>query len=360
MDLPVSTLARPESFRTTHFSAMDSYRRAQGNMLEWCGFGPNECNYRIILKGPHWRLREYAGGDGRAAALIVPAPIKRPYIWDLAPSVSVVRHFLDRQFSVHLIEWMPASDDFSGAGIREYADHAISECLERVMDETSGRKPALLGHSLGGTFAAISCALQQNVGGLVLLSAPLCFQPASSSFRDALVSLLPRRLSESDIVPGSLLSQMSAFACPRVFVWEKLRNAVLCALDPSALEIGGRVERWLLDEAPLPGKLVAEIVQLLYCEDRFCRGALMIGDRIVGPSDIEVPTLAIVDTADQIAPLRSVEPFVAAIASTEARIIEYPGEADVGLQHLALLAGPLAHSRVWPEVFSWLDAHLEP
>lgn len=324
-------------------------------MLEWCGFGPDECDHRVILTGPHWRLREYASADCRASVLIVPAPIKRPYIWDLAPSVSAVRHCLDRRFNVYLVEWTPPSYGFRQAGIREYADHAISRCVASVMDRTS-KRPSLLGHSLGGTFAAIYCALQQDVRSLVLLAAPLCFGPASSPFRDALVSLIPQTFSATDIVPGSLLSQMSALACPRAFVWEKLRDTALCATDPTASRICGRVERWLLDEAPLSGRLVAELVQLLYREDRFYRGALSMGERIIGPSNIEVPTLAIVDTADQIAPLDSVKPFIDAMASKERRIIEYGGEAGVGLQHLALLAGPQAYSRIWPEIFSWLDA----
>jgi len=40
-------------------------------------------------------LRRY-GGDAASGpvVLIVPAPIKRPYIWDLAPEVSVVRRCL--------------------------------------------------------------------------------------------------------------------------------------------------------------------------------------------------------------------------------------------------------------------------
>jgi hypothetical protein len=27
----------------------------------------------------------------------------------------------------------------------------------------------------------------------------------------------------------------------------------------------------------------------------------------------------------------------------------------IGLQHLALLAGPQAHARIWPAIFTWLD-----
>ena len=73
------------------------------------GSVPNECDYRVILTGPHWRLREYATAnvDSRSSVLFVPAPIKRPYIWDVASSVSAVRHCLHRRFRVYLLEWAP-------------------------------------------------------------------------------------------------------------------------------------------------------------------------------------------------------------------------------------------------------------
>jgi polyhydroxyalkanoate synthase len=39
------------------------------------------------------------------------------------------------------------------------------------------------------------------------------------------------------------------------------------------------------------------------------------------------------------------------------RLIEYPGEIGVGLQHLAILVGRQAHATVWPEVISWLHTN---
>lgn len=62
------------------------------------------------------------------------------------------------------------------------------------------------------------------------------------------------------------------------------RAPALSLFDPLTFEINARIERWLLEEVPLPGRLVAEIIQFLYREDRFCRGALPIGDRTVGPA----------------------------------------------------------------------------
>jgi polyhydroxyalkanoate synthase len=256
---------------------------------------------------------------------------------------------------VYLLEWMPPSGNGQQAGLEDYADHAISECVAKISSEAQRTPPFLMGHSLGGTLAAIFCALeQQSVQGLVLLGAPHCFAPGSSQFRDALVALVPQTALGAGVVPGSLLSQVSALASPNTFIWARLKDAALGIMNPLAVEICARVERWALDEVPLPGQLVADIFQLLYRENRFCQGSLLIRDRSLGPSCIQVPTLAIVNTADEIAPLKTVRPFLDAMPIKATRIIEYPGEAGIGLQHLVLLAGRQAHACIWPEIVSWL------
>jgi polyhydroxyalkanoate synthase len=104
------------------------------------------------------------------------------------------------------------------------------------------------------------------------------------------------------------------------------------------MELHARVERWALDEVPLPGKLVHQIIEWLYRENRLCHGTLAIRGRRVGPS-VSVPTLAVVNVADDMAPLGSVEPFINATSTKDARIIEYPGELGVCLQHLGILIG---------------------
>lgn len=337
---------------------MDSVRRAQGNALQALGFGPSECSYRIHASGRCWHLRDYGGAAAAPSLLIVAAPIKRPYIWDIAPSLSAVRYCLNHGLHVYLLEWLPPGD--GAAGLDEYADRAISEAVVRITDQNGSIEPVLMGHSLGGTFAAIFAALEpQSIRGLVLLGSPLCFQQGTSRFHDAIASLAPSILSGTDIVAGTLLSQLSALASPSTFIWSRLVDAALSVGDPSAMDMCCRVERWTLDEMPLPGRLAHQILQWLYRENRFCRGVLPIHHRKVGPSSLRVPTLAVVNTADEIAPLASVRPFTEAMPVRDVRLIEYPGETGVGLQHLAILTGRNAYAQVWPEIISWLNAGIE-
>jgi polyhydroxyalkanoate synthase len=337
------------------FELMDKIRQAQGNALGALGFGPTECEYRMLASGPHWCLRHYTSPEARVALLMVPAPIKRPYIWDLAPSVSAVRYCLDRHLRVYLLEWIPSSDVGRNGGLDEYVD-GICQCVSRISSTWPGSRPFLIGHSLGGTLAAVVAVLEpQSIRGLVLLGAPLCFQPAVSRFRDAIVDMAPSIVPEVDEVPGSLLSQLSALASPDTFIWSRLADAASSLGDPFAMDIHGRVERWALDEVPLSGKLVQQIFQWLYRENRLCRGTLPIRDQTVGPSSLRVPTLAVINATDEVAPLSSVKPFLDAMPDGDARVIEYPGEIGVGLQHLAILAGREAYARIWPQIISWLN-----
>jgi poly[(R)-3-hydroxyalkanoate] polymerase subunit PhaC len=345
-----------DTCRQVHFGMTDLIRRAQGDAFGAFGLDPIESPYRVVHSGPFWRLRDYGGPDTGRSLLIVAAPIKRPYIWDLAPSASAIRYILGHSLHVHLLEWLPASQTTGKNGLAEYAK-AISECATRISSKGGGLKPFMMGHSLGGTLAAIFGALaSESIRGLVLLGAPLCFRSATSRFRDALVSLVPSGLTDAGPFPGSLLSHMSALASPDTFIWSRLADAALSVTDKHALEIHGRVERWALDEVPLPGKLVHELIEWLYREDRFCRGDLTIGEAHIGPFSLSAPILAVANAADEVAPLGSVKPFLDATPRDDARIIEYSGEFGVCLQHLGILIGRKARAEVWPEIISWIES----
>jgi polyhydroxyalkanoate synthase subunit PhaC len=72
------------------FAATDEMRRWYGRALDlW--LARTEAPSRVVLERSGVKLRDYAEEGNRPALLIIPAPIKKSYIWDLTPSASAVR-----------------------------------------------------------------------------------------------------------------------------------------------------------------------------------------------------------------------------------------------------------------------------
>jgi hypothetical protein len=114
-----------DAIRRAPFGIADILRRVQGDAVAAFGLGPTECPHQIVASGPNWRLRDYGHHETSHSLLIVAAPIKRPYIWDLTPSASAISYCQREGSHVHLLEWMPASYRTSNNGLDECA-RAIS------------------------------------------------------------------------------------------------------------------------------------------------------------------------------------------------------------------------------------------
>jgi len=340
---------------------MDRSRQARGEMLDRAGYAPQETPYTVLHEEPGLRLRRYGPEDGAGPpVLLVPAPIKRSYIWDLTPELSVVQRWLERGWRVYLAEWVPLDDDKADFGLDTYGDRLLAACRQAMREDGAEDEPVLAGHSLGGILAAIHSALYPDaLRATVLLESPLHFPPSASCF-DPLVRLTPHARQIADAfgqVPGAFLNMMSAMAEPQAFQWERMADRWLSMADPDrrALATHMRVERWTHDEFPLPGRLFVDIVESLYRDDQLSGGRLRIGARTVGPGDLRAPLASVMDPRSKVIPPASMLPFHEAAGSEDKLLLRYGGDVGVNLQHVGVLVGRNAHAAIWPAIFDWLD-----
>ncbi|GAB3392955.1 alpha/beta fold hydrolase [Azotobacter armeniacus] len=349
--------------RMNAYGQIDRVRRLQGRMLDAMGLGPRETPSRVVLSTPSFTLKAYGKADQTGPALLLmPAPIKRDYIWDLIPRVSVVQQFLRHGACVYLLQWKQPGINEQDLGLAEYADRYILECLDAIAAECGQRQVFLAGHSLGGTLAAIFAALHpERIRGLILLEAPIEFGTAADAFTP-FVARAPRAQQVTTLlheVPGSFLSMAAARASPDSFVWARWADWLKSLADSEALQTHLLVIRWTLDEMPFPRRLFEEVVELLYRENRFMGGTLSILGQLATPSRVKTPILSVVDPRSHVVPPQSVLPFHAAAGNSDAQVLWYAGDVGVALQHVGVLVGKRAHQALWPQVLQWLHAHSE-
>jgi len=330
----------------------DRLRRSFGGMLDIAGFGPREQPWTEVAASAAARLRRY---DAVAAAqgptvLIVPAPIKRPYIWDLCPEASPVRRLLEARCRVYLLEWREDGAAEIGAFATRLLDWAV-----RIVERDAGHSVALAGHSLGGTLSAIYAAWRpRRVAALVLVEAPLAFGGGSGALALGDKTRADASLGDwQDSVPGSVLSLQGLLAAPEEFVVQRQLDALTTIGDARALALRRRVTRWLLDEFPIPARLYREAVEQLLREDRFARGLLRIDGKLARPASILAPVLVIADPQSRLAPLSASQPVLAA-GRRRCKVLRYDAERGIGCRHVGALVGPSAQTVIWPKVAAWL------
>ncbi|RJF98499.1 alpha/beta hydrolase [Noviherbaspirillum saxi] len=342
------------------FESMDHARKRRGVAMEQMGYAPVETASDIVLTAPGFRLRHYRGnGTSEHVALIVPAPIKRHYIWDLAPECSVVQRAIDAGLQVYLVEWTEPGAEEASFGLEQYAFELLDQCVAVIRKQhANGSFPriSLFSHSLGGILAAIYTALRpEYVASLVLIEAPLHFPKDQGAF-GPLVAFGPKASQVTSIfgrVPGSLLNLASVMASPSTFGSEPYADLMASLDSPVSMRSHFRVQRWMLDEASMSPALFQDVVDQLYRGDAFMQGSLVIAGRAVSPISIVAPVLAVYDPRSRIIPPAAMTGFVKATSSATKRLLTYDGDTGVTLAHVGALVGESAHRRIWPEILQW-------
>ncbi|HJV74224.1 MAG TPA: alpha/beta hydrolase [Noviherbaspirillum sp.] len=343
------------------FESLDQLRRQRGTVMDRVGYGPHESAFQTILSVPGMRLRRYADelADG-PVVLIVPAPIKRHYIWDMTPETSVIQHALARGMRVYLIEWIdPVTNMETRFGLEEYGYTLIGQGVAAIRAEHPHDKIMLFSHSLGGIFAAIYATIcPEYISGAVLIETPLHFGKEASGSFGPLVALGPSADTVTrtfERVPGSVLNFASTASSPATFSLERYADLVASIGSPKFLKSHILVERWTLDEAPMAGRLFEQIVNGFYREDSFMRGSLTVNGQQLSPQHLTAPLLSVYDPRSVIIPPASVIAFHEAAGSTIKQLLTYDGDTGVGLSHVGALVGENAHRFLWPQIFDWVD-----
>ncbi len=283
--------------------------------------------------------------------LVVYALINRPYILDLQPDRSVIRHLLDDGHDVYLIDWNEPSRLDSALSLDDYVTRYIDNCVDVVRDRSDQDAINLLGYCMGGTLTAMYTALYgAKVNALGLMAAGLCFEETGGvleqwgnedTYDPRLVTDTFGNMPAWYLDDGfAMMDPVDNYVSKYITLYENLE-------DDEFVGNFARMERWLSEGIDLAGTAYAEFLEKIYQNNELYNGTLELGGERVDPANIDVPLLQILGEYDHLIPPAASKPFNDVVGSEDITTIE----SSSG--HIGLSVSSSSHDEVWPAVSEW-------
>jgi polyhydroxyalkanoate synthase len=315
--------------------------------------GTTPCDV-IYERGTHrlLRYRRETPASWAEPLLVCYALINRPYILDLQPDKSVVRHYLDRGFDVYIIDWGVPGHADRALTLEHYVCGFLKESIEHILRGCGRNDLQLLGYCMGGTMCALYSALHPAaVKSLTLMAAPIDF-----SGRESLLNIWTDRahfdvdafVDTNGNCPAWFLQTCFQNLKPIQNTLQKTLSMFDNIEDPKFLANYFAMELWVNDNIPVAGETFREFVKELYQNNRLVRGELRLGDHRIDLRRITCPLLLLMAKNDHLVPPSSTEGIRPCVASQDVKSVVI----DAG--HVGLVVGGKAQRSLWPEATGWL------
>ncbi|MBA1146274.1 alpha/beta fold hydrolase [Ectothiorhodospiraceae bacterium WFHF3C12] len=300
-------------------------------------------------------LRYPAANAGRAMApvLIIYSMINRPYLLDLQPRRSVIRHLTQAGADVYVLDWgEPAALD-RDLDMEECIGEFVRTAVSAIRAAHEGSRLNVAGICQGGTMAVCHAALHpESVQSLANFAGPVDFHTPDNTLWRLTRDLDPELLAHS---PGNLPSA----ALNAVFVGLKPLRLLdqryfampeLCR-DDDALADFLRMERWMYDSPNQPAAAVRTFIRDFYQRNALYKGELRIQGRSVDLRAITMPLFNAYARDDHLIPAAAAQALERRAGSNSIHSQPFPGG------HLGLFVSARAHREVYPRYLEWLHSH---
>ena len=268
---------------------------------------------KVIYRNRLIELIQYEPASGqvhREPVLIVPAWIMKYYILDLSPQNSLIKHLVDRGFSVFAISWKNPDPSDRDLGMDDYRTLGIMAALNVIAALLPERKVHGVGYCLGGTLLAIAAAAMSEkrispFETLSFLAAQIDFEEAGELqlfIDESQLRFLEDMMWEQGFLDARQMSGAFQMLRSNDLVWShNMREYLLGERQPMS-----DLMAWNANSTRMPYRMHSEYLRSLYLNNDFAEGRLEVDNDTVNVSDIRVPIFCLATTKDHVAPWRSV------------------------------------------------------
>jgi poly(3-hydroxyalkanoate) synthetase len=316
--------------------------------------------HKVVFEAPLARLRDFTTVRRRG---VVPTLVLPPqaghdscivdYSHEQSQMQTILESGLIRALS---LDWIGATAETADATVEDYLD-----VVDRAVEHCGGHVN-LIGDCQGGWLATIYAALYPDrVNTLTLAGAPIDFHAGEPVIHEVLRHLAPHgdlRFYESLIAAdGGVLKgehMLSGFIL--IQPGDEISRQIELLLnlhDPAHVARYTEFENWFKYTQDIPGQFYLWVVRNLFRDNQLVSGSLVVRDRHVHLSDLDMPLHLLAGATDHITPPDQVF-AVANLASTPPEQVWLdvtPGG------HLGLFMGHHALREHWPPLLAEVLKH---
>lgn len=316
------------------------------------GQTPNEVVYtENKLELLHYEPRTDEQEQNDVPILIIYALINKPFILDLQPDRSVIRHLLEEGHDVYLIDWNEPSRLDASLTLEDYVNRYIENCVDEVRERSEQDAINVLGYCMGGTMSAMYAALHpEKVNALGLMAAGLCFEDTGGVLElwgdeeyydpEDVTDTFGNMPADMLDVGFALMDPVANYVSKYVQLYDNME-------DEDFVENFARMERWLSEGIDVAGETYVQFLEDIYQGNKLHRNKLYLGGKHVDVTEIDMPVLQITGEHDHLIPPESSKPFSDVIGSDDVSVIEH------STGHIGLSVSGSSHEEVWPDVADW-------
>ena len=292
----------------------------------------------------------FAEVKNKTPLLVIYALVNRPYMADLQMDRSMIRGLMQGGEDVYLIDWGYPDGGDRFLTLDDYINGYIDTCVDVLRKRHGVEAVNILGICQGGAFSLCYASLHpRKVRNLVTTVTPVDFHTEKDMLshwvRNVDIDLVIDTMGN---VPGEMLNFTFLSLMPFRLSGQKYLDMINTLDDPTAAKNFMRMEKWIFDSPDQAGEAYRQFIKDFYQGNKLIKGEVMLGDKQVKLSNVNMPVLNIFASADHLVPPASSRALERFVGTKDYTALEFPGG------HIGIYVSGKAQKMIPPAVCDWL------